>query len=113
MAITYFQDTIFTQDTTLSAPGDGTALQVAQNNFFATKDYTLLAVVASIGTNVIVRLDGSIDGTNYAPIIAAKTITTDGSHAYSVSGMPVKWLKPVFTSESGGSPTVAFHLAAI
>ena len=113
MAITYFQDTIFTQDTTLSAPGDGTALQVAQNNFFATKDYTLLAVVASIGTNVIVRLDGSIDGTNYAPIIAAKTITTDGSHAYSVSGMPVKWIKPVFISKSGGSPTVTFHLAAI
>ena len=113
MAITYFQDTIFTQDTTLSSAGDGTALQVAQNNFFATKDYTLITVVASIGTNVIVRLDGSIDGTNYAPIIAAKTITTDGSHAYSVSGMPVKWIKPVFISKSGGSPTGTFHLAAI
>ena len=113
MAITYFQDTIFTQDTTLSSAGDGTALQGAQNNFFATKDYTLIAVVASIGTNVIVRLDGSIDGTNYAPIIAAKTITTDGSHAYSVSGMPVKWIKPVFISKSGGSPTVTFHLAAL
>ena len=113
MAITYFQDTIFTQDTTLSTAGDGTALQVAQNNFFATNDYTLMVVVASIGTNVIVRLDGSIDGTNYAPIIAAKTITTDGSHAYSVSGMPVKWIKPVFISKSGGSPTVTFHLAAI
>ena len=112
MAITYFQDTIFTQDTTLSTAGDGTALQVAQNNFFATKDYTLITVVASIGTNVIVRLDGSIDGTNYAPIIAAKTITTDGSHAYSVSGMPVKWIKPVFISKSGGSPTVTIHIAA-
>ena len=64
MAITYFQDTIFKLDSTLSAPGDGTALQVGQNNFFATKDYTLIAVVASIGTNVKVRLDGSIDGTN-------------------------------------------------
>jgi hypothetical protein len=113
MAITYFQDTIFSQDSTLSSTGDGTALQVAQNNFFATKDYTLMVVVASIGTNVIVRLDGSIDGTNYAPIIAAKTITTDGSHAYSVSGIPVKWIKPVFISKSGGSPTVTFHLAAI
>ena len=40
MAITYFQDTIFKLDSTLSAPGDGTALQVGQNNFFATKDYT-------------------------------------------------------------------------
>ena len=75
MAVTYFQDTIFFTDTALSAPGDGTVLQVAQNNFFATKSYTLTVTVASINTNVIVRLDGSIDGTNYAPIIAAKTIT--------------------------------------
>ena len=113
MAITYFQDTISKLDSTLSAPGDGSALQVGQNNFFETKDYTLIAVVASIGTNVKVRLDGSIDGTNYAPIIAEQTILADGSHAYSVSGRPVKWVKPVFTSENGGSPTVTFHLAAL
>ncbi len=113
MAITYFQDTIFKLDSTLSAPGDGGALQVGQNNFFATKDYTLIAVVASIGTNVKVRLDGSIDGTNYAPIIAEQTITVNGSYSYSVSGRPVKWIKPVWISESGGSPTVTFHLAAL
>ena len=38
MAVTYFQDTIFFTDTSLSAPGDGTVLQVASNNFFATKE---------------------------------------------------------------------------
>ncbi len=32
MAVTYFQDTIFFTDTSLSAPGDGTVLQVASNN---------------------------------------------------------------------------------
>ena len=113
MAITYFQDTIFKQGSALDAPGDGAALQVAQNNFFATKTYTLIAIVASIGTNVKVRLDGSIDGTNYAPIISDKTITSDGTSIYTVSDTPVKWIKPVFISESGGSPTVTFHLAAI
>ena len=115
MAITYFQDTIFFNDTTLTAPGDGTVLQVASNNFFATKDYTLLVTVAEIDTNVIVRLDGSIDGTNYAPIIAAQTITANGSYSYSVSSRPVKFIKGVFVSESGGdnSATVAFNLAAI
>ena len=115
MAITYFQDTIFFNDTTLTAPGDGTVLQVASNNFFATKDYTLLVTVAEIDTNVVVRLDGSIDGTNYAPIIAAQTITANGSYSYSVSGRPVKFIKGVFVSESGGdnSATVAFNLAAI
>ena len=115
MAVTYFQDTIFFTDTTLSAPGDGTVLQVASNNFFATKSYTLPVTDAEIDTNVVVRLDGSIDGTNYAPIIAAQTITSNGTSVYSVSDRPVKFVKAVFVSESGGdnSATVLFNLAAL
>ena len=114
MAITYFQDTIFFTDTSLSAPGDGTVLQVASNNFFATKSYTLLVTLANKNTNVVVRLDGSIDGTNYAPIIADQTIGSNGSTSYSVSDRPVKFIKPVFVSEAGGTDaTVLFSLAAI
>ena len=115
MAVTYFQDTIFFTDTTLTAPGDGTVLQVASNNFFATKSYTFTVTVAEIDTNVVVRLDGSIDGTNYAPIIAAQTITSNGTSVYSVSDRPVKFVKAVFVSESGGdnSATVLFNLAAL
>ena len=115
MAVTYFQDTIFFTDTTLTAPGDGTVLQVASNNFFATKNYTLTVTVAEIDTNVVVRLDGSIDGTNYAPIIAAQTITNNGTTVYSVSDRPVKFVKAVFVSESGGdgSATVLFNIAAL
>lgn len=115
MALGYFQDTIFLNESTLTAPASGTVLQVSQNNFFATKDYTLIVTVANKNTNVIVRLDGSIDGTNYAPIIAEQTITVNGSYSYSVSGRPVKFIKPVFVSESGGdnSATVTFSLAAL
>ena len=115
MAVTYFQDTIFFTDTALTAPGDGTVLQVASNNFFATKSYTFMVKVADIDTNVVVRLDGSIDGTNYAPIIAAQTITSNGTYAYSVADRPVKFVKGVFVSESGGdsSATVTFNLAAL
>ena len=114
MAVTYFQDTIFFTDTSLSAPGDGTVLQVASNNFFATKSYTLTVTVASINTNVVVRLDGSIDGTNYAPIITAQTITDNGTTVYSVADRPVKFVKAVFVSEAGGTAaTVLFNLAAL
>ena len=115
MAVTYFQDTIFFTDTTLTAPGDGTVIQVASNNIFATKSYTLTVTIADIDTNVVVRLDGSIDGTNYAPIIAAQTITSNGTSVYSVSDRPVKFVKAVFVSESGGdnSATVLFNLAAL
>ena len=114
MAVTYFQDTIFFTDTSLSAPGDGTVLQVASNNFFATKSYTLIVTLANKNTNVVVRLDGSIDGTNYAPIIANQTISANGTTSYSVSDRPVKFIKPVFVSETGGTDaTVLFNLAAL
>ncbi len=113
MAITYFQDTIFSTESTLSAPAVGTALQVAVNNLFSTKDYTLIVTVASVNTNVVVRLEGSVDGTNYAPIIANQTITANGTTIYSVSGRPVKWIRTNFVSETGGTAaTVTFSVAA-
>tara|TARA_B100000902_G_scaffold352128_1_gene362576 strand:+ start:17 stop:361 length:345 start_codon:yes stop_codon:yes gene_type:complete len=113
MAITYFQDTIFQTDSALEAPGVGTALQVAVNNTFNTKDYTLIATVASINTNVKVTLEGSIDGTNYGIIIAEKTITANGTTAYNVANTPVRWIRPRFVSENGGTAaTVVFSVAA-
>tara|TARA_R100001510_G_scaffold31125_1_gene27784 strand:- start:536 stop:880 length:345 start_codon:yes stop_codon:yes gene_type:complete len=113
MAIRYFQDTIFQTDSALSAIGVGTALQVAVNNTFNTKDYTLVATVASINTNVKVSLEGSIDGTNYGEIISEKTITENGTFIYSVANTPVRWLRPRFISETGGTAaTVVFSIAA-
>ena len=113
MAITYFQDTIFQTDSALEAPSVGTALQVAVNNTFCTKDYTLIVTVASINTNVKVNLEGSIDGTNYGEIIAEKTITSNGTSAYNVSNTPVRWIRPKFISETGGTAaTVVFSVAA-
>lgn len=111
--ITYFQDTIFDINPTLTAPGVGNALQVAVNNLFSTSDYSLIVLVSNINTNVVVRLEGSMDGKNYAPIIADQTITANGNTVYSVSGRPVKWIRPNFVSESGGTAaTVTFHVAA-
>ena len=113
MAITYFQDTIFSTESTLTAPAAGTALQVAVNNLFSTKDYTFIVTVASVDTNVIVRLEGSVDGTNYAPIIANQTITANGTTVYSVASRPVKWVKTNWVSEAGGTAaTVTFSVAA-
>ena len=113
MAITYFQDTIFQTDSALEAPGVGTALQVAVNNTFCTKDYTLITTVASINTNVKVNLEGSIDGTNYGEIITEKTITSNGTSVYNVANTPVRWIRPKFISEAGGTAaTVVFSVAA-
>jgi hypothetical protein len=111
--VTYFQDTIFDVNPVLSAPGDGNLLQVAVNNTFSTTDYTLIVKVATIDTNVIVQLNGSIDGTTFVPIIGPQTITANGNYVYSVASRPVKYVRPEFVSESGGTAaTVAFSVAA-
>ena len=113
MAITYFQDTIIGTET-LSAPSDGTPLQVALNNFFSTKNYTCLVTVASVDTNVIVSFEGSLDGTNYVTLLANRTITANGSTYESVINKPFKWIRPKFVSESGGTAaTVTFSIAAV
>jgi len=113
MAITYFQDTIFQTDDALTAAGVGTALKVAVNNTFSTKDYTFIVTVSAINTNVKVSLEGSIDGTNYGEIISEKTITANGTTAYNISNIPVRWIRSRFISEAGGSDaSVVFSVAA-
>jgi hypothetical protein len=105
MASYVFSDSIFSTDE-LSAPGLGTLTQVAENNLLSTKDYTLIVSVTNINTNVVVQLDGSIDGTNFAQIIAPQTILANGHSVFSVSGRPVKFVRPRFVSESGGTAAV-------
>lgn len=114
MAVSYFQDTIFQTGPALTAPGLGTLTEVAVNNLFSTDTYTLIVTVTNINTNVVVQLDGSIDGTNFAQVIGPQTITANGQFIYSVSGRPVKFIRPRFVSESGGTAAVVlFSVAAV
>ena len=106
MASYQFRDTVFSTDTELAQPQLGTLTQVAENNLLSTKDYTLIVTVSNINTNVVVQLDGSIDGTNYAQIIGPQTITANGHSVFSVSGRPVKFVRPRWVSESGGTAAV-------
>lgn len=112
--VTYFQDTIFDISPALTAPGTGNLLQVAVNNFFSTKNYTLFAIVENINTNVVVALNGSIDGVNWSKLITNQTITGNGTTHYNIANHPVKYIQPVFVSESGGTAaTVTFQVAAV
>jgi len=103
MASYQFKDTVFSTDTELAQPQLGTLTQVAENNLLSTRDYTLIVTVTNINTNVVVQLDGSIDGTNYAQIIGPQTITANGHSVFSVSGRPVKFVRPRFVPESRGT----------
>lgn len=66
--------------------------------------------VADIDTNVVVRFEGSLDGTNYGSISASgtdETITSDGTYLYSRSKCPLEYVRVRYVSESGStSPTI-------
>lgn len=98
---------------TLTAPASGTSTPVQLGSTINTKNYVLFVTVASINTNVVVALNGSIDGTNWSKIIANQTITADGTTHYNITNHSVRYVQPIFVSESGGTAaTVLFSLGA-
>jgi len=106
-------DILFNTYTVLTAPGSGESTSVYLPPSIVAKNFTLFVTVASINTNVIVALEGSIDGTNWSKIIANTTITANGTTHYNVANHPVKFIRPVFVSELGGTAaTVLFSVAA-
>ena len=105
--LTQTKDTGITQ---LTAPGD-TAEQLVNN--LSIYGYTF--TVASIDTNVIVGLEGSIDETNYAELplkntavtnvtISSNRMTITANDTYCIySDAPMVDVRFVFISESGGT----------
>jgi len=103
----------FNTYTLLTAPASGDSTSVYLPPSIVAKNFTLFVTVASINTNVIIALEGSIDGTNWSKIIANNTITANGTTHYNLANHPVKFIRPVFVSESGGTAaTVLFSVGA-
>ena len=70
--------------------------------------------VSTIGTNVVIRLEGSLDATNWFNLDASEADTTlaaNGTTAYSVSQVPVPYVRGRLVSLSGGTPSVVFKVA--
>ena len=96
-----------------TAPANGTTTSVYQPPSLIAKNYTLFVTVATINTNVIVALEGSIDGTNWSKVIASTTILANGTTHYNLANHPLKYIRPVFVSELGGTAAeVLFSVAA-
>ena len=71
---------------------------------------TFQVTITSIGTNVVLRFEGSLDGTNYFNLNSAgtdTTITANGTYGYALSGCPVQYARLRLVSYSGGTPSVA------
>jgi len=104
-------DSLFVTYPLLDAPASCASTSVYLPPTIVTKNYSLFVTVASINTNVIIALEGSIDGTNWSKIIANTTITANGTTHYNLTNHPMRYVRPVFVSESGGTAaTVLFSL---
>ena len=106
-------DILFVTYPVLTAPATCADTSVYQPPTIVAKNFSLFVTVASVNTTVIVALEASIDGTNWSKIIANTTLTANGTTHYNVANHPVKFIRPVFVSESGGTAaTVLFSIAA-
>jgi len=90
--------------TTLTAPGDGTPVNVETYHYHIWQ-----VVVAAINTSVDVKINGSIDGTNYGNTAASATqYTANDTYFIELVGK-YKYLKPEFDAEAGGTDaTITF-----
>ena len=84
--------------TSLTAAGTTNSIKVN------AQAVTFQVTVSSIGTNVVVRFEGSLDDTK---------ITANGTTGYSLSGTPVEFVRLRLVSLSGGTPTVATVVGAL
>ena len=106
-------DILFVTYPTLTAPATCADTSVYQPPSLIAKNFLLMVTVATINTNVIVALEGSIDGANWSKVIANTTLTANGTTHSNVANHPLRYIRPVFVSESGGTAaTVLFSIAA-
>jgi hypothetical protein len=85
--------------TQLTAPGSTTPINVADYS-----DGCYGFTVANINTNVVVRVEGTIDGTNWFNMAATDTtITANGTYRLDYSARSVYQVRFTFVSEAGGA----------
>ena len=70
---------------------------------------TFQVTVKDVGTNVVIRMEGSLDNENYFNLAARNvdyTLTENGTYGY-VLFAPVQFIRLRLVSISGGTPTVS------
>jgi hypothetical protein len=74
------------------------------------EDFIIAVTTASIGTNVVVRIEGTIDGVNYFNCDATgdTTVTANGTTAFSIQNAPILAIRGRLVSINTGTPSVTF-----
>ena len=92
-----------------------TAAGVTSSVLTAGVNLCFQVTVASIGTNVVIRLEGSLDDTNFFNLDQSEsdfTLTGNGTYGYVLSGCPVQYVRVRLVSFSGGTPSVTAKVGA-
>jgi hypothetical protein len=108
-----FVDTLFFSPAALTSAGTTSTCIVADQDNAGSNSVGFQVTVASIGINVVVRFEGSLDGTNFFALAASDTtITANGTTGYNFANFPLKAIRGRLVSISTGSPTVTFVMSA-
>lgn len=102
----------FTTEALTSLTATGVTSSVKVN----AQAVTFQVTVSSIGTNVVVRFEGSLDDTNFFNLDEDEldtTITANGTRGFPLNGCPVEFVRLRLVSFVGGTPTVATVVGAL
>ena len=92
-----------------------TAVGVTSSAILAGTNLTFQVTVTSIGTNVVIRMEGSLDDTSYFPLYDSTqvdtTITANGTYGFCLYS-PVKFVRLRLVTITGGTPTIATKIGA-
>ncbi|GAA6622901.1 hypothetical protein [Scytonema sp. NUACC26] len=101
----------FPAEPTLSAVGATQALDVTPYS-----KITCFYTIASIGSNVVVRLEGSDDGVRWGNLSPTETDTTktqNGTYSFVLQGIALYRIRFNFVSFSGGTPNINVRFLGI
>lgn len=108
-----FVDTLFFYPAELTSAGTTSTCIISDQDNAGSTAVGFQVTVATIGTNVVVRFEGSLDGSNFFNLAASDTtITANGTTGYSFGNFPLKAVRGRLVSISAGTPTVTFVISA-
>jgi hypothetical protein len=95
----------FVTSTALTATGATSAVPTV-----GSEDFVVQVNVSSIGTSVVVRIEGTLDGTNYFNCDSGgdTTLTANGATAFSLQNVPLRAIRGRLVTITGGTPSVEF-----
>jgi hypothetical protein len=109
----FFNDTVVFRPAALTSAGVTESFICAENNLLAATDYIFQTTVSDIGTDVVIRFEGSVDNVNFFNIdfTGDTTITANGTTGYNLQNAPLKAIRCRLVSLTGGTPSVSFFVA--